>query len=151
MSVLRMRVEVFFRQGFAEPVAVSYQSNVFPEVTLDTLVSLLQGCRVLQQKRQPCKCLLERFFAFNTKDGRTIFPFCLARLIDGTSWTHLAAVHGTFLYPFAFRCRIVNLSQLCVDGASLTAMTDVCTRHHAGALSDVCPSMASASFKLLNL
>ena len=51
VCVRRLRVEGFLRQSCAELVAVLYQSNVFPEVTLDTLVSLLQGRRVLQQKR----------------------------------------------------------------------------------------------------
>ena len=55
----------------------------FPEVTVDTLVSLLQGRRVRQQNRQPCKYLLERFFSSNTK-----------------GWSN------SFLYPFAFGCRI---------------------------------------------
>ena len=35
-----------------------------------------------------------------------LFPFCLARLVDKTAWTHLAAAHETFLYPFAFGCRL---------------------------------------------
>ena len=49
-----------------------------PELIVHTLVSSLQGRRVRQHKRQPCKYLLERFFAFNTKDGRTVlFRFAL--------------------------------------------------------------------------
>ena len=59
-------------------------------------------------KPQPCKKILERFFALHTKDGRTVFPFCFARVIDKTSWTHVAAARKTFLYRTARHLRIIH-------------------------------------------
>ena len=56
---LRLRMAEFVRQRCAEPVASSYQPEAAPE-TLETLVSLLQGRRVLQ-----------RILAFDTKGSNT--------------------------------------------------------------------------------
>ena len=76
--LLRLRVEKFCGRC-AEPVGVSCQS----EVTVDTLVSLLQRRRVRQPERQPCKYFLERL------DVRTVlYVLHCARPIDKTSWTH---------------------------------------------------------------
>ena len=83
-----------FAVGLCQACRSVTQVKVLPEVTVHTLVSLLQGRRVRQQKRQPCKYHLDRFFAFNTKDGRTMLFACFARLSDTTSWTHLAAAHN---------------------------------------------------------
>ena len=41
--VLRLRVEEFLRQRCAESVVVSYQSDATHQITVETLVSLLQG------------------------------------------------------------------------------------------------------------
>ena len=108
-------MEGFLRQDWAEPVAVSCQSDASPEATLETLVSLLRGRRVLRRGRRPCEYLLERLLAFDTKGGRTI---CLARFIDKQSWTHLASAHEEFLHPFAFGCRRANVSHFYVLNAS---------------------------------
>ena len=92
--------------------------------------------------------ILQSVYSHSTqKDCRTVLFPCPARLIDKTAWAHLAAAHTTFLYPFAFGCRCVNVSHVCVDGTMLTATTDVCTLHHARALSDVGSRMAVGSLK----
>ena len=65
--VLAVRTEGFLRQRCAELVAVSYQFDATAEVTVETLVSLLQGCHVLRRGRRPCNYLLERLFTFDTK------------------------------------------------------------------------------------
>ena len=59
--VLRLLMGEFLQQRRAEPVAVSYQSDAIPEVTVETLVSLLQGRRVLWQSHRQCKYLPRAF------------------------------------------------------------------------------------------
>ena len=71
--VLRLLVEEFLRQRCAEPVAVSYQFDATHEVTVETLVSLLQGRRVLCRGRRPCEYILERLFSLDAKGRRTVF------------------------------------------------------------------------------
>ena len=77
----------------AKPVAVSHQSDATPEVTVGTLVLLLQGRRVLWRGRRPCECLPERLLAFDTKGGRTVLFACPARLIDKNGMYPLVAAH----------------------------------------------------------
>ena len=109
MSCVVLRVHGrFLRQRCAEPVAVSYQADATPEVIVETLVSLLQGRRVLRRGRQPCEYLLKRLFAFDRKGGRTVLFACPARLVDKTAWTHLAVAHTTLLYPLAVGCRLTT-------------------------------------------
>ena len=59
---------------------------------------VVAGPPCLSEKRQPCKYLLERLFEVNTKDGRSAFSDCCARLIDNMSLIHLAAAHRSFLH-----------------------------------------------------
>ena len=89
----------------------------FPEVTVDALVSLLQGRRVRQQKRQPCMYLLERFLTFNTKSGRTVFSDLAAlKNVAASQRTSSAndpqpssmALHSHFRFQFGNLC--VHLS-----------------------------------------
>ena len=57
-------------------------SDATPEDTLDILVSLLRGRHVLLRGCRSYEYLLERFFAFDTKDFRTLLFACSARLVD---------------------------------------------------------------------
>ena len=144
--VLRLRTEEFFAAALCRACAMSHQSDATPDVAVET-----SGRRLLRRGRRPRECLLSVHSRSTRRVVEQCFPFRPARLIDNTSWTHLAAAHKTFLYLFAFGRRCANVSLLCVDGALFTGMTDLCTHHHARTLSDVGSSMAAGSFKLLEL
>ena len=119
---LRVRMEGFLRQRCAELVAVSYQSDATPGVTVETLVSLLQGRRVRQQKRQPCKYLLEPLFAVDTKDGPTVvFPFFAPHV-------SLIKRHGPTWLLHTRRSCIPSLSVADVQTCRICVLTAHCSQ-----------------------
>ena len=94
--VLWLRVEEFLRQSCAEPVAVSYQSD------FSALVSLLQGRRVRQQKRQPCKYLLERCFCRNQHKRMGDPLGCSTHIVSASHCTSSANPSTTFIHDSAW-------------------------------------------------
>ena len=103
--VLRLRVEECLRHSCAEPVAVSYQS-MFSRGCCGHCGFVIAGPPCSSAKTSAMQVSSGAFLRIQHKGwSNGFFPFCLARLIDRTSLTHLVGAHKTFLYPFAFGCR----------------------------------------------
>ena len=74
-------------QSRAESVAVSYQSAIFPEVTVETLVSFVAGPACSSAKTSTMQVFSGAFIRIQHEGWSNSFPVRLARLIDKTAWT----------------------------------------------------------------
>ena len=83
--VMRVRVEVFFFGSVVQSLSQCHsQSDATPEVTVETLVSLLHDGRALRGGRRPCDDPSGALIRVRLEGWNSLFA-CLVRLIDKTA------------------------------------------------------------------